>query len=145
MFEIIDKAKSLWPKATDAEIGLLKRIFDGADETKAIKILEEARIDSKYATIPFRHIKEKATHAASSGKAGGYIECWAVHQETKKFKNCCVLAQTNEGAQTMMVSYLRHRCHVEPTEYVLFIGAESHQAFWDYRMGNTKTESEYAF
>jgi len=144
--EIIEKAKELWPKSTPAELSLLTKIFSNLDGQRAIDILEDARINSRYATIPFKEIQRRARVLCSkSGLSGSYIECWAVHQETKKFYNCCVLAQTDEGARMMMISYLQHRCHVEPTDYTLFIGKESHQGFWDYQHGNININPDDEF
>ncbi len=146
MLAVLDKIQGLWPKANEDEIQLLNELLDGIEESKAVKILKVARAESTYATIPFKAITAKA---AKTGKQGGlngtYIECWAVHKDTKKFKNCCVLATGNYGANVMMQKWLRNRCNVEPTDYVLFVGKESFQAFWDYRMGNAEKEAEYEF
>ena len=135
MFEIIDKAKSLWPKATDAEIGLLKRIFDGVEENKAIEILQDARIDSKYATIPFKAIKHRSRVLCGKSRLNGsYIECWAVHHGTGKTFVCMVLARNDEGAKVMMDRYLAAWCKVEPSLYTVFIGEGSQQNALKYRL-----------
>jgi len=135
MFEIIDKAQSLWPRATEAEIGLLKRIFDGADESRAIQILEDARIGSKYASIPFNAIKDKAKVLCNkSSLNGAYIECWAVNCNNDKTYNCMVLATNDAGAKVMMEKYLFGVCRVEPSEYTLFVGEGSQQNALRYRV-----------
>jgi hypothetical protein len=122
------------------------KIFSNLPGPKAIGILEDARIGSQYQSLPLKDIKQRTVACGCTGQLNGsYIECWAVHQITKKFKNCCVLAQNNEGAKSMMEKYLVNRCHVEPEGYVLFIGVESHQAFWDYRYNNIEPVQEYSF
>ena len=131
-------AERLWPKASDVEFDLLAKILVGVPEDQAKGLLEEARIDSKYNSIPLKAIKAAAAKVKSSGKASDYIDCWAVHYETKKYKECCVLASDNYGATVMMQQYLKNRCHVEPTDYVIFVGKENFKAFWDYRMGKTE-------
>ena len=146
MLAILDKIQGLWPKANEDEIQLLNEILDGIEESKAVKILKDARAESSYATIPFKGITAKA---AKTGKQGGlpgsYIECWAVHKDTKKFKNCCVRAGDSYGAKVMMGNYLRHRCNVEPTDYVIFVGKDNFRAFWDYRMGKPEVVAEETF
>ena len=136
--EIMEKAQGLWPKSTPDQIALLTKTFSNVDTEKALGILDDAKRASRYQAIPFPDIEARTKKSGFTDGASDYIECWAVHQETKKFKTCCVLAQTAEGAKTMMKSYLRHRCRVEPLDYVLFIGKENFKAFWDYRMGKTE-------
>lgn len=135
MLGIIDMAQKLWPKATDVEIGLLARIFEGVRESKAIDILEEARIDCQYAAIPFKAIKAKTGNLATRRDINGrYIECMAVHYQTGKSKDCMVLAQNDIIAKGQMEKYLRDICKVSPVDYVLFIGEGSRQAALKYRM-----------
>ncbi len=140
MLGILDKIQGLWPKANEDEIQLLNRILDGIPEDQAVKLLEDARAESAYSTIPFKGIKAKSvkidTHIRLSGT---YIECWAVHKDTKKYKNCCVLANDNYGANVMMAKYLKNRCNVEPTDYVIFVGKDNFRAFFNYRMGIEET------
>lgn len=138
-------AERLWPKATDIDFELLGKVLADVPEDRAKSILEDARIDSKYNAVPLKDIKSRVRSCGGNSSAGAYIECWAVHQVTKKFYNCCVLAQTDEGARMMMISYLQHRCRVEPTDYTLFIGKESHQGFWDYQHGNINSNPDDEF
>jgi hypothetical protein len=133
--EIIEKAKELWPRSTPAELSLLTKIFSHLDGKKAIAILEAARIDSKYATIPFKAIKDRArVMGGGTGRIGSYIECWAVHYQSGYTYNCMVLATNDEGAKCMMEKYLTNRCRVEPSWYTLFVGENSQQNALLYRV-----------
>jgi len=70
-----------------------------------------------------------------SGRVGSYVECVAVHDKTAKTVYCDVLACNNEGAEVQMRKYLRNKCHVEPTEYTIFVGPEQAVAIGHYRHG----------
>lgn len=125
-------AEKLWPKATDIDFDLLDKVLANTPEDQTKSILEDARIDNKYNTVPLKYIKERVAGLRSAGSASGYIDCWAVHPDTAKFKNCMVLASNNEGANVQMQKWLEYRCHVEPTEWVIFV--DDHQAFANYRV-----------
>ena len=134
--EIVEKAKALWPRSTPAELSLLTKIFSNIQGDKAGGILEDARIDSKYQSLPLKDIKRRAMACGFTGSLSGrYIDCWAVHYKTAKFKLCAVLAQTAEGAKVQMEKYLT-KCRVEPTDYTIFAGNgdDTRLAMSDYRM-----------
>ncbi len=145
MLNLIERAKGLWPKATDIEIGLLTKIFKDIPEDTAISIIEDARLASRFNSPPFPDIKKRASKIKINNLNGSYIDCWAVHKDTKKFKECAVLATDNYGAGVMMQKYLRHRCNVEPTDYVLFVGKDSFRAFFNFRMGIEEPVEEDTF
>ena len=130
--EIAEKAKELWPKSTAAELSLLTKVFSNVDSSRAMDILEEARIDSQYQSLPLKNINAKARDAKKRKTAGNYIECWAVHKETGKFKTAWVMASDDYGAKVMMAKRLKTVCEVEPTDYIIVVG--SNAAFQDCRM-----------
>jgi hypothetical protein len=135
--EIVEKAGELWPKASPAELGLLEKVFSDIDGQKAISILEDARIACRYQTIPFPDLKRRVTGCGSAGALNGYYtDCWAVHNQTAKFKFCAVLAQNSEGAKVQMEKYIGHYLKLELSEYVIFVGNtdKTKLALDDYRM-----------
>ena len=135
--EIVEKAGELWPKASPAELGLLEKVFSNTDSYKAISILEDARIDSKYASLPLKDIKRRVIAGGTAGTLNGYYtDCWAAHQETAKFKFCTVLAQNDEGAKVQMEKYIGHYLKLELSEYVIFVGNgdKTRLALNDFRM-----------
>jgi hypothetical protein len=145
--EIQEKAKELWPRSTPAEISLLTKIFSNTTAERASSILEEARIDSQYQTLPLKDIKRRAGACGSTGNLSGrFIDCWAV-DTNGKYKMCAVLASTSEGAKVQMEKYLQSRCNVDPSFYTIIV--EDFKAFWAYRMQtlgfDTKINPEPAF
>ena len=128
--EIAEKAKDLWPRSTPAEIELLTKIFSNTHGDKAEKILEDARLDCKYQSLPLKDIKRRATASGLTGYTKGtYIDVWAV-DINGKYKMCACLAQNDEGAKVQMGKYLL-KYNIDPTGYTLFT---THETFWDYRM-----------
>lgn len=102
---------------------------------KIIDVLESARADSRYNTIPFTDIKKRVRSCGSTGGLNGqYYDCWAVHQQTARFKFCAVLANGIEGAKVQMEKYIGYYLNLELSAYVLFVGKESQLAMSDYRM-----------
>ena len=102
--------------------------------SEAIELLEDARVESKYSTIPFQAIKAKVgSKAKSGGMYGEHYDCWAVHMNTGKKIECVVVANSGEGAKEQMQKYLRIICDVDPSIYALFIGKENNLAFHRYR------------
>lgn len=132
-------AERLWPKATEVDFELLAKVLARVPEDKAKSILEDARIESKYNAIPLKDIKARVRKTGSGDSVGNYIDCWAVHQDTKKFKECCVRANDRYGATVMMQQWLKNRCRVEPTDYAIFVGKENFRTFFNYRMGIEET------
>ena len=128
--EIAEKAKALWPKSSPTEIELLMKLFSNVPNDKAEKILEDARLDCQYQSLPLKDIKRRATASGLTGYTNGtYIDVWAVDIKGK-FKLCSCLAQNDEGARVQMGKYLMKH-NFDPTNYTLFT---DHQSFWDYRM-----------
>ena len=106
-------------------------------DSTVVDILEKARKASRYNAIPFTDIDKRIRACGSSrGLNGYYIDCWAVHQETAKFKFCAVLAQNDEGAKVQMEKYIGHYLKLELSEYTIFVGNtdKTRLALSDYRM-----------
>ena len=128
--EIAEKAKELWPRSTPAEIELLTKLFSNIPNEKASRILEEARLDCQYQSLPLKDIKRRATASGLTGYTNGqYIDVWAVDLKGKP-RLCSCLAQNDEGAKVQMGKYLMKH-NIDPTGYVLFI---DHASMWNYRM-----------
>jgi len=121
MLNVINKAQKLWPKASDAEVELAAKLLRNIKDARAIRILEQARIDCKYATIPLKDIKARA-RAHGSNPGCSYVDCVAVNKDTGKLYECSVAAENEQAAGHLMRKYLKNVCKVEPAEYTLFIG-----------------------
>ncbi len=133
MQSVVELAEKLWPKASSAELSLVEKIFTDIPESKARSILEDARIGSRYASIPLKDIEDRASKVTKAVD-GTYIECWAVHEITGKHKGCMILAQDAYGARVQMGKYLNQVCNVEPTEYKIFVGKETELEMHRYRI-----------
>jgi len=133
MYSVTQTAQELWPRITDIEIKLLNDIFQNVMVQKAIQIMEDARIDSQYASIPFKAIKQRVGNMAGGGKINGLLyDCWAVNDLNGKHKNCVVTARNEEGARYEMNKFLTG-CKLEPTQYTLFFGADAQMKMNQYR------------
>jgi hypothetical protein len=137
--EIIDMAQQLWPKANGQECGLLskrmKHLF--LDDAKAI--LEEAKMESSYQTLPLKDISRRL-RAYKPKQTGQRITCYALKQETGEDLEAVCLANSNEGARVEMAKYIRGDNHIDefghkkweydPTDYVIFT---DHSTFFHAR------------
>ena len=132
MQSVVELAEKLWPKASSAELSLVEKIFTDIPESKARSILEDARISSRYASIPLKDIEERASKVTKAVD-GTYIECWAVHEVTGKHTSCFVVAQSNEGAKVQFEKYLEKYNYI-PIEHTLFIGKETEREMNKYRI-----------
>lgn len=116
-------------------MSLLTKLFSNTSNEKAVTILEDARMDCQYQTIPLKDIKRRATSSGLTGGINGrYIQAWAVHQKTARPCECMVLASNNEGAAVQMRKYLANKCRVNPDEYAVFVGETSCVDKHKYRM-----------
>ena len=124
---------ALWPKSSPAVLSLLEKVFSDIDTDKAMSILEDARIDSVYQTLPLKDIKRRTKACGSGGTIDGiFWDCYAVHDLNAKFKNCVVTATNEDGARIQMNNYLAY-CKLEPMDYTLFIGEGSQFAMNNHR------------
>lgn len=125
MLNVIDRAGELWPKATDAEIGLVGKLFKDIPEDKAIEIMDDARMGSRYTSVPFPEMKKRVRQITGHSKINGFFfDCWAVNELTGKFKNQVVTAMDEFGARTEINKYLEQYGH-HPVNFTLFIGEEA--------------------
>ena len=122
MQSVLTRASQLWPKANEYEIELLGKIFAGMEESKAISILEDAKIDAKYQALPLKDIKARARSCGvRNALSGEYFDCGAVHSITGKHKICMVLAQDEYGANVQMRKYLGEFCKLIASDYIIFV------------------------
>jgi hypothetical protein len=111
-------------------MSLVVKLFSDVPDEKVISVLEDARADCQYQSLPIKDIKRRATASGLTGYTNGrYIDAWAVDLNGK-YKMCSCLAQNDEGAKVQMGKYLTKH-NIDPTGYTLFT---DHESFWNYRM-----------
>lgn len=130
--QIVEFAAQCWPKAQPFELGLLKKVAADLDFEPVKEALESVRLESKFSTLPLDIINEKLKSIKRQTQGGQYIDCYALHEETGKSIECCVMATTNEGANKGFINYLLKYGHT-PTDYILFIGVDSFSEFYEKR------------
>ena len=127
--ELLDIAEQYWPKANGFECGLLgkrmKHLF--LDDAKVI--LEEAKMESSYQTLPMKDIA-KRLRAYKPKQTGQKITCYALDQESAGYIEAVCLANSEEGARVEMAKFLRGENHMDefghkkweldPTDYIIF-------------------------
>lgn len=126
--EVLKIAEDFWPKTSPAELGLLRKIVGPMSFYGAKEVLERARIDSKYMTLPIKEIS-KHVKVWKSKPIGEQITCCALERETGKSYECVVLAQSSEGAKVGMAKYLT-RYNLDPTDFIIYVGEENFDSFF---------------
>jgi hypothetical protein len=112
-------------------------MFSNTSSDKATEMLEDARIDSQYQTIPFKDIKRRIAACGSTGGINGYYtDCRAVHWKTGRALMVSVLAQNEDGALRQMQKYIGVWLKFELSDFTLFIGNgdKTRLAYNDCRM-----------
>ena len=127
--ELMDIAEQYWPKANGFECGLLGKRMKHMFLDDAKSILEEAKMESSYQTLPMKDIA-KRLRAYKPKRTGQMIDCYALEQETGKYFEVVCLANSNDGARVEMAKWLRGENHTDeygykkweydPTDYIIF-------------------------
>ena len=134
--KIIELAEQFWPKAKPFELGLLKKITSKLDFESVKGILEDARVESNYSTLPLKAVKEKLTNLQKRCRlnGGSWYDCYALHIETAKSYECMVMAASDLGAREQFIKYLL-RYGIDPIDHDLYIGEENRNQFLKDRFG----------
>jgi hypothetical protein len=129
--KVVDLAMEYFPKSSDSDFRLLRKVIKPLGVDQAVDVLDQAKLGTRFLTLPLQEIS-KAVKATKKPVHGEYIPCYALALEGIKTIECNVLAQSDEGAKCEFAEYLTQHGYV-PTDYALYIGVESFNRFFHDR------------
>jgi hypothetical protein len=131
--ELMQLVAEYFPKTAQSEFRLLRKVVGGMPFKDAKELIEQAKLDTKYLTLPIQAIN-KAVKGHRQPRLGEYHPCWAlkIDGDGSKWEECMVLAQSNDGAKVEFAKYLAYN-KLDATDYMLYIGQESFDAFFNER------------